>query len=287
MNDAPLTPITDADRSAYQRDGVVCLRNMVDREWIDRMLAAVDTTMDAEHALARRREVTRALGGKTGRYHINTFVWAWNQDFRDWALHSPCAQIAASIMGADEVRLFYDQVFVKEPNTAERTDWHQDLPFWPMRGNDIASVWVALTDVGPENSQLEYIAGSHKWGKFYAAAIPDKDAHFRSALEPCPDFSLRRDDPALRFLRWEMRAGDCLVHHPLAVHGSDGNFSLKKRRAAISTRYMGKDVQWDPRPATFAITGDPQLVAGAYPADDTVFPVAWRRDRHAGKVSAS
>lgn len=60
--------------------------------------------------------------------------------------------------------------FVKEPNTVEATDWHHDLPFWPMRGNQILSVWVALTDVGPENSALEYIAGSHKWGKFYAAA---------------------------------------------------------------------------------------------------------------------
>ena len=76
-----------------------------------------------------------------------------------------------------------------------------------------------------------------------------------------------------------MQAGDCLVHHPLTVHGSEGNFSPRKRRVAISTRYMGADVRWDPRPATFAITGDPQLVAGAYPADDRVFPVAWRGAR--------
>ena len=44
-----------------------------------------------------------------------------------------------------------------------------------MRGNQILSVWVALTDVGPENSALEYSAGSHKWGKFYRVGIPDKD----------------------------------------------------------------------------------------------------------------
>ena len=278
MNHLPLYPITEADRAIYERDGVVCLRDMFDGEWIERMRAAVDTAMDADHALARRREVTRALGGKSGRYHINTFVWPWNEDFHNWVLDSPCAAIAATIMGANEVRVFYDQVFVKEPNTMERTDWHHDLPFWPLRGNDIASVWVALTDVGPENSQLEYIAGSHKWGKFYAASIPDKDAHFKSDLEPCPDFSQMRDDPKLRFLRWEMRAGDCLVHHPLVVHGSDGNFSLQKRRVAISTRYFGADVRWDPRPATFAVTGDPQIAPGAYPRDDSVFPVAWRRD---------
>ncbi|MBL8376396.1 MAG: phytanoyl-CoA dioxygenase family protein [Burkholderiales bacterium] len=276
MNKQPLRPITAADRADFERDGVVCLRGMFDFEWLERMRRAVDHAMDAEHPLARRREVTKALGGKTGRSHINTFVWAWNDDFRDWVLNSPCAEIAARIMGVDEVRFFYDQVFVKEPNTAERTDWHHDLPFWPMRGNDIVSVWVALTDVDSTNSQLEYIAGSHKWGKFYAAAIPDKDPRFKSELEPCPDFSTRRDDPTLRFLRWDMQAGDCLVHHPLTVHGSDGNFSLQRRRVAISTRYMGPDARWDPRPAVMAITGDPQLEPGAYPADDRVFPVAWR-----------
>ena len=184
MNREPLNPITEEDVAAYERDGVVCLRRMFDVEWIKRMNRAVDRIMNAQHPMARPREVTKALGGKSGRYHINSFVWHWDEDFRDWVLHSPMPRIAARVLGADEVRVFYDQVFVKEPQTAEMTDWHQDLPFWPVRGNDILSIWVALTPVNHENSAVEYIAGSHKWGKFYAAAIPDKDPRFASSLEP-------------------------------------------------------------------------------------------------------
>jgi hypothetical protein len=56
-------------------------------------------------------------------------------------MHSPNAEIAATLMGADEVRVFYDQVFVKEPNTVEMTDWHHDLPFWPMRGHCRPEAW--------------------------------------------------------------------------------------------------------------------------------------------------
>ena len=74
-----------------------------------------------------------------------------------------------------------------------------------------------------------------------------------------------------------MKAGDCIVHHPLTVHGAEGNFSPRRRRMAISTRYMGRDVRWDPRPATMAVTGNPQLLAGSPLLDDTCFPVAWRR----------
>ena len=277
MNRSPLNPITDADVHQFEQDGVICLRGMFDRDWISRMSAAVDRVMDAENPLARPREVTRALGGKSGRYHINSFVFRWDPDFEDYVMNSPNAEIAARLMRADEVRVFYDQVFLKEPNTHEATDWHHDLPFWPMRGNQILSVWVALTDVGPENSALEYIAGSHKWGKFYRAAIPDKDPNFKSDLEECPNFSEHKDYPDYHFLSWEMKAGDCLVHHPLTVHGAPGNFSPSRRRVAISTRYFGADAFWDPRPATMKVTGDPQLAAGQRPEDDKFFPVAWRK----------
>ena len=276
MNRKPLNPITDQHLADFARDGVVCLRAMFDAEWIERMNRAVNRVMDAQNPLARPREITKALGGKTGRYHINSFVWPWDPDFRAWTLESPMGEIAARMMRSDEVRLFYDQVFVKEPQTNEMTDWHQDLPFWPMRGGDILSIWVALTPVNHENSAVEYLAGSHKWGKFYAAAIPDKDPNFRSNLEPCPNFSKDRGNPKYQFLSWEMQPGDCLIHHPLTVHGAEGNFSPTRRRVGISTRYFGADCRWDPRPAVMKVTGDPQIPAGARPTDDRCFPVAYR-----------
>lgn len=276
MNREPLNSISEADIEQFEQDGVICLRNMFDEEWIGRMSEAVERIMNTDHPKARAREVTKAVGGKKGRFHINSFIWCWDDDFHDFNLNSPAAQIAARLMRADTVRLFYDQLFVKEPHTAERTDWHQDLPFWPLRGNQILSVWVALTPVNRENSALEYVAGSHRWNKFYRAAIPDKDPRFASDLEECPDFSQMRGDPAYRFLSWEMNAGDCLVHHPLTVHGSDGNFSPTRRRAAISTRYFGPDARWDPRPATMKIPDDPQLAEGQYPDLDSVFPIAWQ-----------
>jgi ectoine hydroxylase-related dioxygenase (phytanoyl-CoA dioxygenase family) len=276
MNREPLNPITEDDIAAYERDGAVCLRRMFDAQWIERMNRAVNRVMEAQHPMARPREVTKALGGKSGRYHINSFVWHWDDDFRDWVMQSPMARIAARMMGADEVRVFYDQVFVKEPQTAEMTDWHQDLPFWPVRGNDILSIWVALTPVNHENSAVEYIAGSHKWGKFYAAAIPDKDPRFASSLEPCPNFSREKSNPAYRFLSWQLEPGDCVLHHPLTVHGAEGNFSPSRRRVGISTRYFGRDCRWDPRPATMKVTGDPVVEAGARPENDRIFPVAHR-----------
>ena len=35
LNSTPLRAITDEDREAYARDGVVCLRQVFDPEWIE------------------------------------------------------------------------------------------------------------------------------------------------------------------------------------------------------------------------------------------------------------
>lgn len=140
------------------------------------------------------------------------------------------------------------------------------------------SIWVALTPATKDTSGLEYIAGSHKWGKFYCPVTPDEDAAFTDPdLETCPNFSERRDDPALRFLSWDVEPGDCICHHPLAVHGAGGNKATDRNRMAISIRYLGEDVQWDRRPHVMTLPAWPDLPNGAYPDDDSFFPVIWER----------
>lgn len=275
MNKHPLRPVTEDDIARFKEDGAICVRNVFDHEWCERMNAAVERLLLDPGP--RAREATKA--GDPGRFHMNVFMWRWDPDFRDFALHSPLPEVGASLLRADRVSLFYDQAFIKEPGTREPTQWHQDLPFWPALGNDIVSLWVALTPVTVQGSGVEYIAGSHKWGKFYQAVTPDKDSNFtNAALESCPDFSQLKDDPKYRFLSWECAAGDVICHHPLIVHGAGGNPS-PTRRAAISVRYAGRDARWDPRPNVMRIEGEPEskLKAGDPLVLDDVFPITWDR----------
>ena len=55
-----------------------------------------------------------------------------------------------------------------------------------------------------------------------------------------------------------LRAGDCLVFSALTVHGSGGNTTMTHRRAALSTRWLGDDAVWDPRPTTATYYYDPE-----------------------------
>ena len=266
MNKHPLRPVTKDDVARFREDGAICVRNVFDREWCERMNGAVERLL--LNPGNRAREATKA--GDPGRFHMNVFMWRWDPDFRDFALHSPLPELAASLMEQDRVSLFYDQAFIKEPGTREVTQWHQDLPYWPALGNDIVSLWVALTPVTVAGSGVEYVAGSHRWGKFYQAITPDKDAKFTEL----------KDDPKYRFISWDCDAGDVICHHPLTVHGAGAN-PLTSRRSAISIRYAGRDARWDPRPNVMKCEGDPdaRLKTGDPLVLDGVFPIAWERER--------
>jgi len=276
MNGKPAREMKDQEAQDYQRDGAVCLREQFDSNWVARMVAAVDRTM--ANPGKRVREATKPES--PGRFHSNTYMWRWDPDFRALALESPMIDIAVRLLRADRIAFFYDQLFVKEPGTRDITHWHQDLPYWPMLGEDIVSIWLALTPVTLQSSGVQYIAGSHRWGKLYRAVTPDEDPRFtNTALEPCPDFFDPKNRGAHRFLSWDLQPGDVICHHPLTVHGASGNASQSQRRIGISLRYSGNDARWDPRQFVMRVEGEPEkfLKPGDPPVLESVFPVVWER----------
>jgi ectoine hydroxylase-related dioxygenase (phytanoyl-CoA dioxygenase family) len=290
MNRRPLNPITEADIEAYERDGAVCLRGMFDRDWTDRMREASvkavadfkglpEQTSQRPNGAPRVRGKDHTSSGAPFRFVTLLFLWRSYPDFRDFALESPAAEIGGRMMRSKESRFFYDQLFTKDASVADRTVWHQDLPFWPVTGNHIASIWLALTPVRRDTSGVEYVAGSHLWGKHYNPLLTatSKTLH-HDELEPCPDFSLHRDDPKYRFLSWDMEPGDVLVHHPLAVHGSGPNQSATQRRIGFSTRWLGDDARWVNKDKTMYVEGDPKLKDGDKPVGEP-FPLCWEAQR--------
>lgn len=99
-------------------------------------------------------------GSTTGKFFGDMFMWKSDPDFRAAALESPAPAIAAKLMGSAGADFFYDQLFMKEPGTAHPTPWHQDQPYWPVKGWQITSVWIALDPIDRSNGAVEFIAGA-------------------------------------------------------------------------------------------------------------------------------
>jgi len=272
----PANPVTSQDIADYQRDGVVCLRGMFSPAWCDMLRAASLEAMDS--GAGRAREAKPQSG--TGRFYSNVYLSDLDERFRLLRDASPAAEIAATLLGCDSVRFYYDQLFIKTPGSSAPTPWHNDLPFWPFRGNDLISLWIAINPVSAETSGVQYVAGSHRWNKMFRAVTPDYDPRFLDPeLEECPDYGSPDTPSAGEVLSWDMQPGDVLCHHPLTVHGASGNASATQTRIGLSIRYLGQDVQWDPRPHTMKLRRPPEVASGEYPADDIAFPVIWSRQR--------
>ena len=119
MNRAPVNAITEDDIRAYEDDGVVCLRQMFDREWVDRMREASLRYMESGVGDHRVREAK--IPGESARFYINSFMSVYDREFFDFRNQSPAAEIGATLMGVGRVRFWYDQMFVKDAGTSAAT----------------------------------------------------------------------------------------------------------------------------------------------------------------------
>ncbi len=243
------TLLDPATLAAYHADGAAVLRGVLPPDWVPRLRAAIDRTL----ARPTVNGLEFAAPGK-GRFYGDYFQWLTDPDVKALVFDSPLPALARQLMGSRQVRFFYDQLLVKEPGTARRTPWHHDIPYWPIRGEQVVSLWVPFDRATPETGVVTYVKGSHRWGQWFRpATFTEQTSYDRiyatGGLPPLPDI----DAEAARhdFLTWEVAPGDVIAHHALTIHGAPGNASATQRRRAIALRYCGDDVVWDPRPGTF------------------------------------
>jgi ectoine hydroxylase-related dioxygenase (phytanoyl-CoA dioxygenase family) len=266
FNSHPLRPISQDDIDTYARDGVVCLRNVFDRDWADLLRPLVERIMI-------KKEDFGLLPTFPNRYMTRRIP-----EFRRFVLESPLGEACARTLRSKQIRFFFDEIFAKTPRSESKTVWHNDRMGWPVNGVMVPSLWIPLTPITKANS-LECIAGSFKNDARYwlfssnarkMIQPPDRVSH--------PDGEALRADPRVRFLTWDMAPGDMLVVHPWCLHYSSGN-PTDSWRMAVSVRVFGDDITWDPRPDCVNLAGVSldEMIQGEKPAGP-LFPVMWSED---------
>ncbi|MEM7017979.1 MAG: phytanoyl-CoA dioxygenase family protein [Pseudomonadota bacterium] len=272
--------LSDTDISNFARDGVICLRNAIDPRWIERMLAIVDEQLAVPGPWTNDDNP----GSSTNRMFTGRYLWREKPEIKDCAFNAGFAELAGQIMQVQQIRFYYDHVFVKEPQTTAHTPWHQDLPYWPFQGRQICSIWLALNPASLDEGVPEFIRGSHLSEYMYRPELfnaredhPEADWTAATTGEPMPDIDAKRDDYDI--VSWAVEPGDALIFSARIVHGSQGNHSQYQRRAAFITRWLGDDAIWDPREgADPTVTAeDVSVPRGSPPDDDDRFPIVWQR----------
>ena len=262
---------TPAQIDAFARDGVVCLRGLLDADEVALLRAGIDANIAAPSARAK----VASRPDDPGFFIEDFCCWPDNDAYRRVIFDSPLAAAAARLMASRQVRLYHDHMLTKEPGTRQRTPWHQDQPYYNIEGQKNISFWIPVDPVR-RHSTLEFVAGSHRGPWLMPRSFMDHQAKWfpEGSLADLPDIEGAREQ--FDILGWAVAPGDVIAFHMLSLHAS-GGVDGDTRRRVFSVRMLGDDITHAPRPW---VTSPPfpgladRLQAGA-PMDDALFPVLW------------
>lgn len=217
----------------YQADGAIVLRGAF-AGWVERLRAGVEKNM----ASPSQYERTVKPADGSAWFFQDYCNWRRIPEFRDFAMESPAAAIAAQLMRSRTARFFHEHILVKHPGTSVVTPWHHDQPYYCTDGEQTVSFWIPLDPVGRDVA-MECVAGSHRWGKAYRPTRFDGTALYAAdSFETMPDIDAKRAE--LRIVGWDMEPGDAIAFSFRTVHGAPANATATPRRV-FSARWMGDD----------------------------------------------
>ena len=243
--DDPVSKITPDLRDQYARDGVVMMPQLLHAEWIELIELGLNRVM-----LNTGQRKHKFFDDQDGEFLETVRNMEVTPEIERLMYDSPIADVLGTLIGSANVWYYSDEFFIKPPGS-RRTPWHQDMPYWPMEGEQIASMWISL-DPLPKAECLEYVRGSHlttRYDGFNPRRVAEDPTlpFYGEDLPPLPDIEANRD--AYDIVSWEITRGDVILANPSVLHGGGPTSTTSKRRA-ITIRCYGDDIVFASRPGT-------------------------------------
>jgi len=271
--------LTPEEIETYQHDGVICLRNILDQKWIDLLNLGVDRNI--ENPSKHFGDFTKP--GDDARCIRDYWSWENIPEYQDFFKNSPIAQITGELMQAEEIRFLEDQYFQKEPGSVTPSPWHQDQPYYELKG-DWCIVWIPLAPCDEDDS-LSFAKGTHRSGQLFTPknfSNDNENYHIdeqSSPLSEMPDV----DNGEYDIVSWALELGDMLIFHPRMFHSNIGNTGDRRARRFVC-RWITENVTFDEKVFPWATMIEGHSLQHGDLLRGHKFPLIWTREK--GMVGA-
>lgn len=233
--------LTAEQLEQYKRSGFVNGGPLLDEQTVETLQREVLRVIDDRDNPARAQPVLlrdlSTVKEQAVWQIIN--IWEASPAFRALTHNPQLLDMAAQLSGANELRIWHDQIIYKPKGLGGQLHWHQDSPLWDLLRPKDAQVtaWVALDDAEADNGCMVMVPGSHRWG--------DKLSEL-NVLRERSQMPQSFEGHDLHILMCPVRKGQVHFHHPLTWHGSGTNESSRPRRA-VAIHYMTEKTIYDAR----------------------------------------
>jgi ectoine hydroxylase-related dioxygenase (phytanoyl-CoA dioxygenase family) len=230
------TVVTSKEIAAYQRDGHVCIRGLIDAEALLSYKPAIEEISAAWRYETRPIEKRETYGKAFLQVHN---IWQKNRLCKEIVFAKRFAHAASQLLGVESVRIYHDQTLFKEPEGGH-TPWHQDQTYWPLEANSTITMWLPLTEISEDVGSMCFVSGSHHKGEFGAGTISD------SSHEKIQDWIDENNSPICT--HGAMAVGDATFHSGFTLHSAKANPS-KQTRPVLTVIYVAGGTRiMDPTP---------------------------------------
>jgi ectoine hydroxylase-related dioxygenase (phytanoyl-CoA dioxygenase family) len=227
----------------FRRDGAVLLRGVLDSADLQRAHEAFAWSI--AHPTSAVQYFYPDKGATFFQDSYNTASWPiYRRLIEGGAL---CGAVSR-VLDTHEMWFYFEQIFLKEGGECRRTPWHQDAPYLPVDGAQIAVAWMSLDPVSKADA-LEFVRASHRGTLFNGTSFDPNDdtapVFDEKVLPRLPDIEGNR--AAWDIISWQTEPGDVILFHPAVLHGGAPTHPHTRRRT-ISLRFIGDDVTFVERP---------------------------------------
>jgi hypothetical protein len=193
--------ITEEQIRTLEEDGVVHIKGVFDKEWVDYLKKATAYQVQEPHFWAFAGTASKLYD------YIQRNVWQTNRSFASFYYHSAMGHVLAQCGRTDEIRVSTDLLMVN-PNKGFK--WHQDNQNGPITTDEGVRFWITMDETPKEYGAPVYLKGSHK----------------NNAVDPGAVFvDIEQDgleDYNRQQLAFPIMPGDMLIWHPRTIHKVDG-----------------------------------------------------------------
>src|SRR5665213_2095283 len=209
--------ISDREARAYQEDGYVLVKGMLDAEEIELLgrAAREDRVLD-QHSYGR-------ADGEGGQVRLSLWNHPGDTIYGMFARCESIVNTAEKILGG-EVYHYHSKMIMKDAKVGGAWAWHQDYGYWYQNGvlfPLLTSAFIAVDPATKENGCMQVLKGSHKMGRIDHVLTGEQ-----AGADP------ERVEEILKVLPLDhvvMEPGDVLYFHANLLHRSDQNRSENPR----------------------------------------------------------